>query len=135
MPLEGAVAYLLSCADHDGQIKIEGILIANNNERVAHLLMSLKATLFVDLELIQSVPGAYLSKSSLQDLLSNETMKDFLTTDLYLKILIEQPTPLMQLLYTHLDAWRPELPINHFGQNTYNRTLHLNEVLKKKPTF
>lgn len=54
--------------------------------------------MFVDPDLIEFLPNAYISLSSmLED--SNQTLSDFVTTDLYLKTLIEQPLPELVKLY------------------------------------
>lgn len=107
--IEGALSYIVSSYDRNGKMTIEGVLIANSFDKIAVNLQTLKYdVLFVDHNLIEFLPGAYISRSSLFQLGTTPTMVQFITTDLYLKLLIERPTKEMIHLYKHLNAWKPE---------------------------
>ena len=41
----------------------------------------------------------------------------------------------MNHLYKYLDRWKPKEPVLHYGLNTYERTLVLQDVLSKKGTL
>lgn len=115
---------------------IEAILISNSYEKIAKNLLTLKySVLFVDPNLIEFLPQAFISRSSLWKLATTPAMVQFITTDLYLKLLIERPTKEMAHLYKYLETWKPKEPVLHFGLNTYERTQMLADILTRKPSL
>lgn len=126
LQLEGTISYIVNSYDRDGKMTIEAILISNSFEKIALNLQTLDyQVLFVDQHLIEFIPHAYISRSSLHLIATTPAMSQFLTTDLYLKLLIERQNKEMNHLYKYLDRWKPKEPVLHFGFNTYERTLVL----------
>jgi hypothetical protein len=66
LQVEGTISYIVSSYDKDGKMNIEAVLIANSYEKIAINLLTLEnSVLFVDHHLIEFLPLAYISRSSL----------------------------------------------------------------------
>ena len=121
---------MISSYNKDGKMLIEAILMANSFEKIAkHLTDIVCSVLFVDYQLIEFVQNAFITRTSLMQLCSSQQMTYFITTDLYLKLLIESPTKDMEFLFKHSNKWRLKEPVLHYGLNTYDRTSALHDLI------
>lgn len=89
MPVEGTIAYLLSSVNCEGQIMVQGVMAANSFDKIGKHLQEIPAEIFVDLDLIDLVPNAFVAKACLFNEEHSDALKDFFLSEAWLKTLIE----------------------------------------------
>lgn len=71
--VEGTIAFLISSYNKNGKMLIEAILMANSFEKIGkHLLDITCTTMFVDYQLVEFVPHAYITRTSLMQLCTSQ---------------------------------------------------------------